>query len=33
MSGAAWLAETQGFANEGGVHELVHDHAVSEHLP
>ncbi len=24
----AWLAETQGFAHEGGVHELVHDHTV-----
>jgi hypothetical protein len=29
MSGAARLAESQGFADEGGVHELVHDHAVS----
>jgi hypothetical protein len=29
MSGASWLAETQSFADEGGVHELVHDHTVS----
>jgi hypothetical protein len=33
MSGASWLAETQGFADEGGVRELVHDHMVSKHLP
>jgi hypothetical protein len=29
MIDAAQLAESEGFADEGGMHELLHDHTVS----